>query len=81
MKLYFSYLFALEGKGVAMVSTIEELEDEGLANIYRALQQFVAEQERMNISVRTSAGKRQKRQNGGYVGGKIAYGYKVVGTD
>lgn len=77
-KLYFTYLYQFEKKGVKLISTQEEF-DEGsdFANIYRALLQFVAEQERKNISKRTSAGRKAKATVGGYAGGKAPYGYKV----
>lgn len=78
-KLYFAYLYFLEKKGVKLVSVNEEF-DEGsdLANVYRALLQFVAEQERKNITLRTSAGRERKASSGGYSGGRVPYGYKVV---
>lgn len=77
-KLYFTYLYMLEKKGIALISTQEEF-DEGneFANIYRALLQFVAEQERENIKRRTSGGRKAKAKMGGYAGGKPPYGYKV----
>ena len=39
---------------------------------------FVAEQERRNITMRTSGGRRQKAQKGGFAGGQPPYGYAVV---
>lgn len=77
-KLYFTYLYMLEKKGIALISTQEEF-DEGneFANIYRALLQFVAEQERENIKRRTSGGRKQKAKMGGYAGGRAPYGYRV----
>ncbi len=77
-KLYFTYLYMLEKKGLKLISTLEEF-DEGsdFANIYRALLQFVAEQERKNIKARTSAARKQKANIGGYAGGKAPYGYRV----
>lgn len=77
-KLYFYYLYTLEKKGVKLLSTKEEF-DEGndFANIYRALLQFVAEQERKNIALRTSKGRSMKAKCGGYSGGRSPYGYKI----
>ena len=49
-----------------------------MANIYRALLLFVAEQERKNIALRTSKGRSVKARCGGYSGGRTPYGYKVV---
>lgn len=77
-KLYFYYLYTLEKKGIKLLSTKEEFaEGSEFANIYRALLQFVAEQERKNIAIRTGKGRSMKAQCGGYSGGRAPYGYKV----
>ncbi len=77
-KLYFYYLYTLEKKNITLLSTKEEFsEGSEFANIYRALLQFVAEQERKNIALRTSKGRSIKAQCGGYSGGRCPYGYKV----
>lgn len=78
IKLYFYYLFLLEKKGVKLISVNEEFQGE-LANVYRALILFCAEQERNNISRRTTAGRDVKASKGGYAGGGVPYGYKSVG--
>lgn len=79
-KLYFYYLYTLEKKNVKLLSTKEEFtEGSDFANIYRALLQFVAEQERKNIALRTSKGRSMKARCGGYAGGRCPYGYKVEG--
>ena len=77
-KLYFYYLYTLEKKNIKLLSTKEEF-DEGndFANIYRALLQFVAEQERKNIALRTGKGRSMKAKCGGYSGGRCPYGYKI----
>lgn len=77
-KLYFYYLYLLEMKNIELVST-KEVFDEGneFANIYRALMQFVAEQERKNIALRTGNGRKMKAAAGGYSGGRVPYGYKA----
>lgn len=77
-KLYFYYLYVLEKKNIKLLSTCEQFsEGNDFANIYRALLQFVAEQERKNITMRTSRGRNTKAEKGGYSGGRIAYGYRV----
>ena len=77
-KLYFYYLYVLEKKNVKLLSTQESFAEGGeFANIYRALLQFVAEQERKNITMRTSRGRDSKAMQGKYSGGRIAIGYKV----
>lgn len=77
-KLYFYYLYTLEKKNIKLLSTKEEFsEGNEFANIYRALLQFVAEQERKNIALRTSKGRSIKAQCGGYAGGRCPYGYKI----
>lgn len=76
MKLYFYYLYKLDLKSIKLISVTEDFGgDAEFANIYRALLQFVAEQERKNISNRTAAGRREKAKAGGYCGGKAPYGY------
>lgn len=77
-KLYFYYLYVLEKKNIKLLSTREEFaEGNEFTNIYRALLQFVAEQERKNIAIRTSKGRSIKAQCGGYSGGRCPYGYSV----
>lgn len=78
-KLYFYYLYVLEKKNIKLLS-VEEQFNEGseFANIYRSLLQFVAEQERKNIALRTGRGRSMKASCGGYSGGRRPYGYKVV---
>jgi len=79
-KLYFYYMYVLEKRNIKLLS-VEEKFNEGdeFANIYRALLQFVAEQERKNIALRTSKGRSLKASCGGYSGGRCPYGYKVMG--
>lgn len=78
-KLYFYYLYVFEKKGVELLSVREDFGENGeFANIYRALLQFVAEQERKNIALRTGKGRRMKAVCGGYSGGRPPYGYKAV---
>lgn len=79
-KLYFTYLYFLDKQDIKLISTQEEFETEGeFANVYRALLQFVAEQERKNITARTSAGRMMKANKGQYSGGRVPFGYKVNG--
>lgn len=77
-KLYFYYLYTLEKRNIKLLATEEEFsEGNELANVYRALMQFVAEQERKNIALRTGKGRSIKAACGGYSGGRRPYGYKV----
>jgi len=79
IKLYFYYMMLLEKKGIHLISATEEVvnDDTGLGNVYRSLMLFVAEQERKNITKRTSGGRRVKATKGGYSGGQPPMGYKV----
>lgn len=78
-KLYFYYFYTLEKKNIKLLSTEEHFsEGDDFANVYRSLLMFVAEQERRNIALRTSKGRSIKAQCGGYSGGRIPYGYRVV---
>ena len=71
-KLYFYYLYVLEKKNIKLLSTVEKFnEGDDFANIYRSLLQFVAEQERKNIALRTGRGRSIKAQCGGYSGGRV----------
>lgn len=79
-KMYFYYLYLLERRGIKLISTVENFDDDeyGLSNIYRSLILFVAEQERKNIMVRTSRGRYAKALTGGHASGIANYGYKLV---
>ena len=78
-KLYFYYLYLLEKKGVKLLSVEEEFGgDQAFSNIYRSMMLFVAEQERKNIALRTSYGRKVKASCGGYSGGRPPYGYQSV---
>lgn len=77
-KLYFYYLYTLEKKGIKLLCLDEKFhEGDDFANIYRSLLQFVAEQERKNIALRTGGGRKLKAAAGGYSGGRAPYGYRV----
>lgn len=77
IKLYFYYMMLLQKKGIELISATEPLvdDDSGLGNVYRTIMLFVAEQERKNITKRTSGGRRIKASLGGYSGGRPPYGY------
>ena len=77
IKLYFYYLYTLEKKNIKLLSVCEQFDDDnGLSGIYRSIMLFVAEQERRNIAMRTSGGRRIKAKAGGYSGGRSPYGDK-----
>ena len=80
IKLYFYYMMLLEKKGIHLISATEEVvnDDTGLGNVYKSLMLFVAEQERKNITKRTSGGRMVKASRGGYSGGRPPFGYKSV---
>lgn len=77
MKLYYYYLMLMEKKGMELISVSEQMVDDGsgLGGIYKALMLFVAEQERKNITMRTTGGRIQKAKRGGFAGGQPPYGY------
>lgn len=75
---YFYYFYKLQIKGVELISTQEDFGgDNAVAGIMRSLMLFVAEQERKNIALRTSHGRKIKASAGGYAGGKPPFGYYV----
>lgn len=77
-KLYFYYLYTLEKKNIKLLCLDEKFsEGDDFANIYRSLLQFVAEQERKNIALRTGGGRKMKAASGGYSGGRAPYGYEI----
>lgn len=78
IKLYYYYLMLLEKKGIELISATEEVvnDSSGMGGIYKSLMLFVAEQERKNITMRTSGGRNQKAKNGGFSGGRTPFGYK-----
>ena len=79
IKLYYYFLMLFQKKGMSLISATEEVvnDDTGLGNVYKALMLFVAEQERMNITKRTSGGRLVKAAKGGYSGGRPPYGYRA----
>lgn len=78
-KVYFYYLYVLEKRNIKLLSTQEDfVEGSEFASIYRSLLLFVAEQERKNIALRTGRGRSTKAQCGGYSGGRVPFGYKVI---
>lgn len=81
IKLYYYFMMLFEKKGMQLISATEEVvnDDTGLGNVYRSLMLFVAEQERKNITRRTSGGRAIKAARGGYSGGRPPYGYKPIG--
>lgn len=80
IKLYFYYMMLLKKKDIELISATEPVVDDetGLGNVYRALMLFVAEQERLNITRRTSGGRAIKSSKGGYAGGRPPFGYRPV---
>jgi len=79
IKLYYYYMMLLEKKGMQLISATEPVvnDETGLGEVYKALMLFVAQEERKNITRRTSSGRRLKAAKGGYAGGRAPYGYKV----
>lgn len=79
IKLYYYFMMLFEKKGMKLISATEEVvnDDTGLGNVYKALMLFVAEQERNNITKRTSGGRAVKASRGGYAGGGVPFGYYV----
>lgn len=81
IKLYYYYLMLLSKKDIELISATEEVvnDDSGLGDVYKSLMLFVAEQERRNITARTTGGRMQKARSGGYSGGRPPYGYRSIG--
>lgn len=78
IKLYFFYQQVLARKGISLISIAEDFGEMGsFASVLQAFVIFAAEQERMNITKRTGAGRGVKARQGGYAGGRAPYGYKI----
>ena len=79
IKLYFYYKHILSREGINLVSVSEDFGEMGaFAPMLETFVMFVAEQERTNITKRTSGGRKVKAAQGGYSGGRVPFGYKVV---
>lgn len=78
IKLYFYYKQVLYKKGIELVSVTEDFGEMGaFSGILEAFVMFAAEQERINITKRTSGGRKIKAARGGYAGGRAPYGYSI----
>jgi DNA invertase Pin-like site-specific DNA recombinase len=78
MNLYFYYKMQLKRKGMEVVSVIDDTDRFGeFAGIMEAFLMFAAEQERKNITRRTSLGRNQKAKLGKHAGGGVPYGYQL----
>ena len=79
IKLYYFYKQLLYKKDIELISISEDFGELGaFAGILEAFSLFVAEQERINITKRTSFGRSVKSAKGGFAGGRAPYGYEVV---
>ena len=79
IKLYFYYKQLLYQKEIELISVSDDFGQMGaFKDILQAFVMFVAEQERLNITRRTSAGRTVKAVKGGYAGGQAPYGYEVI---
>lgn len=80
IQLYFHYSFLLRRKGVELIAVNDSFKDvpAEYKNVIQSFVIFSAEQERKNIAMRTSHGRRIKAINGGYAGGRVPFGYNVI---
>lgn len=79
IKLYFYYKQLLYQKNIELISVSEDFGEMGaFSGILQAFVMFAAEQERTNITKRTSAGRTIKASIGGYSGGRPPFGYKPI---
>lgn len=77
--VYYYYRMELIKKDIKLLSVSEDFGQMGVfSKMLEAFTLFVAEQERENITKRTSAGRKIKSSRGGYSGGKAPMGYKVL---
>ena len=80
VQLYFYFEFLLRKKNVELLAVKDDFAGvpDAFKGIMKSLVIFMAEQERNNINMRTSAGRKMKASVGGYAGGRCPYGYDVV---
>lgn len=79
IRLYFHYEYLLMKKGVELISVNDGFPDvpKEYKGIIKSFILFSAEQERNNITLRTSGGRAIKAKSGGYAGGHPPFGYVV----
>lgn len=79
LNLYFYFEWLLKKKGVELISVNDGFPDvpKEYKGIIKSFILFSAEQERNNITLRTSGGRTIKAKTGGYAGGRCPFGYKV----
>lgn len=79
LNLYFYFEWLLKKKGVELISVNDGFPDvpKEYKGIIKSFILFSAEQERNNITLRTSGGRTIKAKTGGYAGGKAPFGYKI----
>lgn len=76
INLYFYFKMLLLKKDIKIISVAEDFGMLGaFSSMLETFTMFVAEQERNNITRRTSSGRAVKSEQGGYAGGKAPYGY------
>lgn len=80
--IYYAFKHELQKKGVKLISVSEDFGAMGMyAPIMEAMLMAMAEVERTTICARTTAGRKVKAYNGGYAGGTVPYGYRLVDGD
>lgn len=79
INIYYYCKMLLKKRGIDLISVAEDFGEFGMmAHFIEAFTLCVAEMERENITKRTSAGRKVKKANGGYAGGRPPFGYKAV---
>ena len=83
LELYFYFEFLLRKKNVELITVLDDFDNvpPAFKGVMKSLVIFMAEQERNNINIRTSAGRKVKADNGGYAGGRVPYGYDAIGGE
>lgn len=82
VKLYYYFFYQLQKRNIKLISVQEDFEAMGeFADVIRSMMLFVAEQERKNITIRTSAGRGTKASIGGFAGGRVPFGYTNVHSE
>ena len=78
--LYCYYQYSLEKKGIDLISAMEDFTATygDFAPVMLSVSAYIGKKERENITLRTTQGKIEKAAKGGYIGGKIPYGYSVT---
>lgn len=79
IEIYYYYKMTLRMKGIELYSALEDFGAPGpMRDLLESFTLCAAKMERENIFRRTMMGKRVKAEQGGFIGGRPPFGYKIM---